>query len=344
MILPLVVADAKWCGPVTATFLIQFAGDPYDAKRNDVKVVFLGDKSQREERPAYFDPDRGAWRAILFTATPGRYRPKLVRNGKDALTDSEEGILDLRANDDTGLLPTPPRRPDRLVFDTGNPWVGVGADLGKGATVARVDALADAGANWVRIAPPDDPFDPDALDAFGDAMDEAARRGLRFTFAPSTNPSDAWRRYVLARFGGSPWLLQWEAPIDDPWKRPVASTAVPWPALFEDRPGPFLVKEGDTTRMRALHTVVEKSGWSEWRTPQVWKVEGAKGVGDGNRLIAVAAPGAKLTGLPLADGTYDLTTIDPATSGTTTETARVARGSVTVATPGERFFVLQRKV
>lgn len=334
-----------WYGPATVTFPVQFAGDPYDARRNDVRVRFLGERNEREERVATFDPVLGAWEATLYTTHGGRYRATLVRNGKDALVEPVEGIVEARLKDGLGIVRAGDR-PDRLVLEGDRPWVGVGADLGGNATPARVDALAAAGATWVRLAPPADPLSPDAMEAFGATMDAVARNGLYTTLALPEDGSAAWRRYAVARFGASPYLAQWEATasLDDPWKRAMTSTATPWPSLFEDRPGPFLVREGDGGRIKALRAVLSISDWANWITPRPWKGEGAKGVAESDRLILVAEPGAKLAALPLAEGTYDLTTVDPATGASVVGTARVEHGAVDLPVPGERFFVLRRRL
>lgn len=344
MIVLSAVSDLVWYGPATATFAVQFPGDPYDAARNDVRVTFLGDKAQREERVATFDPVLGAWRATLYTTEPGSYRAVLVRNGKTAIVEAQEGILEVSPAKGLGVVQAKATRPDRLTLDTGEPWVGVGGELGPGATPEAVEALADAGATWVRIVPPADPLADDALSAFDATMDAVARRGLAYTFVLPATSSAAWRRYALARYGTSPRLVQWEAPNDlaDPWPRARASTAAPWNALFENAAGPFLVT--DHARIRGLRSLIERSEWATWSTPRVWKGAGAKGVGETDRLILVATPGAPLTGLPLADGAYDLTTIDPATGAATTETAEVVGAKLTLRPPAERFFVLRRRL
>ena len=342
MFLPLVVEDALWYGPATATFAVQFPGDPYDPVRNDVRVRFIGDKKQREERAATFDPSLGAWRATLYAKEGGSYRAVLVRNGKEALTEPEEGIVDLKYERDLGVLPAKSAREDRLALDSGAAWSGIGPDLDASATPERIDALADAGATWVRLTPPADPL-PDVA-PFNAVMDAVARRGLAYTLVLPGTSSPAWRRYALARYGASPRLVQWEAPADlaDPWSRATATTAVPWDALFENRPGPFLAAE--LARIKALRAVVDRSGWKDWKTPRVWKGQGAKGVGESDRLILVATPGAKLAAIPLADGTYDLTTVDPATGESRTGETRVEHAALSVPVPAERFFVLRRRL
>ena len=338
---PILLDDPAWYGPATVTFPVQFPGDPTDPKRNDVWVRFLGERNEREERTATFDPDLGVWRATLYAQHGGQYRAILVRNGKDTLVEPTEGIVDLTFRKGLGIVKATDDRADRLILDVGGAWVGVGADLGSNATAEKVAALANAGANWVRLVPPDAP-DPD----FEAAMASVVARGLYYTLAVPASSSAAWRRDVLARYGASPYLVQWEAPggIADPWKRATVSSATPWPGLFENRPGPFTVKEGDLARIKALNAVLGASDWADWTAPQTWKGEGAKAVGESDRLLLVAEPGAKLTGVPLADGAYDLTTADPMTGASTLGTTEVAHGTLTMPVPGERFFALRRRL
>ena len=341
MLAALLPDATAWYGPATVTFPVQFPGDPFDSKRNDVRVRFLGERNEREERLAVFDPELGAWRATLYAPKGGRYRAILVRNGKDVLVEPEEGIVELERRERLGMVKAIDGRPDRLVFDVGGAWVGVGADLGADPNPEMVDALAEAGANWVRLAPPDA---PDAR--FERTMDAVVRQRLFYTLAVPATSAEAWRRDVLARYGGSPYLVQWEAAggIDDPWRRATASTATPWDGLFENRPGPFVVRPNDLSRVKALRAVLDASGWADWTAPRAWTGEGAKGVAESDRLLLLARPGAKLTGVPLADGTYDLTTADPATGASTLGTMTVAHGTLTMPIPGERFFALRRRL
>lgn len=346
MLVPVVLDDPAWYGPATVTFPVQFAGDPFDPARNDVRVRFLGERDEREERVATYDPVTGAWRATLFAPKGGRYRAILLRNGKETTLDPLEGIVEITREPGLGVVLAQGQRTDRLILDTGGAWTGVGADLGASATAERVDALAKSGATWVRLAPPADPLAPESLDSFGTTMDAVARNGLFYTLAVPEGSAAEWRRYALARYGASPYLVQWEASTDlgDPWKRATTSSATGWEGLFENRPGPFVVKEGDAGRMKALRAVVETSGWVGWGTPRAWKGQGAQGVGESDRLILVAKPGAKLTGVPLGEGTYDLTTADPATGKTVMGTVRVEHGTLPMPVPSERFFVLRRRL
>ncbi|GEM_PF-5961456 len=334
------LAAPVWFGPATATFPVQLPGDPYDSKRNDVRVRFVGDRDQREERPAWFDPGQGAWRATLFSQREGLYRAVLVRNGKELQIEANEGILELSPAPSLGFLEASEARPNRLVLDTGATWIGFGADLGADASSSRVNDLADAGASWMRVAPPDDPFRYDALIRFGAAMDAAERRGLDYTLVVPSSSTEAWRRYALNRFGTSPHLIGWEGAFADPQGRPAAPVATPWEGLFENKPGPFLVAEKDAPRLRSLKALVERSGWAGWNTTRVWKGIAAKGAFERGRMILLVSPGAKLAGLPLADGTYDLVTIDPTTATVTSEQARVVRSALSLSIPAERFLVL----
>ena len=341
MLAPLLLQALAWYGPATVTFPVQFPGDPGDPKRNDVWVRFLGERDEREERTAIFDPELGVWRATLYARHGGQYRAILVRNGKDTLVEPAEGIVDLDPRKGLGLVKASEDRPDRLILDVGGPWVGVGADLGADATPEKVVALANAGANWVRLAPPAAP-NP----AFEAAMESVVSRGLYYTLAVPASSTAAWRRGVLARYGMTPYLVGWDSPgpVEDPWKRGNVSTATPWAGLFENRPGPFVVRADDVARVKALNAVLAASDWADWVAPQTWAGEGAKAVGESDRLLLLAERGAKLEGVPLADGTYDLTTADPATGASTLGTTVVAHGALAIPVPGERFFALRRRL
>jgi hypothetical protein len=346
MIVPLLLEDAVWYGPATATFFVQFPGDPFDGAKNDVRVRFIGDRNQREERVAYFDPTVGAWKATLYSKHDGSYRAVLVRNGKESQVEPSEGILDLPRTESVGLVLAKSGRQDRLTTDAGQPWVGLGVDLGTSATAERVNALAAAGASWVRVVPPTDLWDDRAADTLGEAMAAIERRGLGYTLAVPKNASSAWQRYALARFGSSPRLVGWEGGdnLADPWSRATVPSAVSWEGLFENRPGPFLVDGDDLAQLKALRTVLQSSGWAEWQSPRPWEGEGAKGVGESDRLILMASKGAKLTGVPLADGTYDLTIVDPKNGTSTVAQTRVEHATLRLDLPGERFFVLRRRL
>lgn len=337
MMLALAAETPVWYGPATATFQIQFAGDPLDVTRNDVKVRFLGDKSQREERTAFFDPALGSWRAILFSKEPGSYRPVLIRNGQEVEVEPKEGIVDL-ARTDAGLLPAKGARPDRWTLDTGDPWIGYGADLGDSPTAAQVIAVANAGATWVRVGLPAD----EPNDAWNEALETIERRGLTYTLALPKGCSVGWRRYAVARFGASPYLVQWDGgdEMADPWARAGSSTAVGWQGFFQNQPGPFLVPMGETGRLKALRAVIEASDWADWQAPKVWKGAAGNGVGERDRLVAVVSSG-KLTNLPIADGAYDVTVADPGTGAVAKEEGKVVGSAITLQIPAERFVVLR---
>ena len=57
MLLSLLALDTRpvWYGPLTATFEIQVPGNPYDPDQNDLKVKFIPEKGNSEERLAYAD-------------------------------------------------------------------------------------------------------------------------------------------------------------------------------------------------------------------------------------------------------------------------------------------------
>lgn len=339
MILPFVGDAVVWYGPATVTFRVQYAGDPFDPVRNDVRVRFIGDKNQREERLAYFDSRLGVWRAILYSTAPGSYRAVLVRNGAESDVEAEEGIVELRRSD-AGVLPAKQARDNRWSLDTGDDWVGLGSILSTSSSARDVNALADAGANWLWITPPG----PEPSADWDDLMAAIERRGLYYTIQMRDDAPPAWRRYVLARYGTSPRLVQWDtkAKVEDPWAR-GASSALPWDTLFENQRGPFFTTATDYALIKALKTTLELSDWARWRSPQAWKIRGADGVAESDRMILDVSPGAKISGAPLADGTYDMTTIDRSTGRSASATTHVHDGAFDFKGANPAFLVLRRR-
>lgn len=323
--------EKVWYGPAVVSFQVQFPGDPRDGKRNDVKVRFLGEKGQREERPAYFDEDLGAWRAVLWSTQPGEYRATLVRNGKDALIEPEEGIISVREASPLGLLVTSPR-PDRLLLDTGETWVGVGVALSPGATPDRIKEIATAGANWVGL--------PSSSPALADV---AEANHLAYTL-----PMDADTRYATARWGRSVRLVQWQAAttIEDGWNRPTVATTTSWEALFRNAPGPFAVPDDAAAigRIKALKRLLDVSDWAHWQSPQTWAGEEAEGVAESDRMIVWNRSGKALARVPLANGTYDLTTIDLAGGASTLTRVEVSAATVHLPTGEPRLYSLRRRL
>jgi len=339
MLLPFVTETVVWYGPAMVTFPVQYGGDPFDPERNDVRVRFIGDKNQREERLAYFDSRLGVWRAILYATAPGSYRAVLVRNGSESEVEPEEGIVELKRSD-AGVLPAKQLRENRWSLDTGDDWVGIGSILPSSSTARDVNALADAGANWLRIAPPG----PEPTADWDDLMEAVEKRDLYYTIQMRDDATPAWRRYCLARYATSPRLVQWDtnAKIDDPWGRGVSS-ALPWGKLFENQRGPFFTPATDYTLIKALKTTLEVSDWARWRSPRAWKTSGAEGVAESDRMILEVSPGTKIDGTPLADGAYEMTTIDRSTGRSAKTTIQVRRGAFDFRGANDAFLVLRRR-
>lgn len=146
---------AVWYGPQTVTFNIQVTGNPYDPAENDLKVRFMPEKGAATERIAYVAED-GTIRATLVSQTPGRYRAVLVRNGKDLLEPSQEGIFELVTKLPDGFIRVDPNHPNRFMWDDGKPYYPVGFNLGwQGEGVIpmtdQISKMASAGINWTRI-------------------------------------------------------------------------------------------------------------------------------------------------------------------------------------------------
>ncbi len=145
-----------WFGPATATFTIQFPGNPYDPAINEVHVKFLGEKGQQEERIAYFDPEDNVWRAVLVAGKPGTYRAILVRNGVELQTAADEGYLTLDKELPHGFIRVNPTYKDRFQFDDQTSFTPCGFNLGwQDKSILPMDQqiakMGKAGVSWTRI-------------------------------------------------------------------------------------------------------------------------------------------------------------------------------------------------
>jgi hypothetical protein len=144
-----------WYGPVTATFNIALAGNPFDPQQNDLRVRFVPEKGQPEERLAYLD-EAGNVRAHLVTKTPGKYKPVLLRNGRELVVAPEEGIVDARRRLANGFLRIDPVHKNRFRWDSGETYFPVGFNLGwqnpdLPPLTDQISQMAGMGANWTRI-------------------------------------------------------------------------------------------------------------------------------------------------------------------------------------------------
>jgi hypothetical protein len=145
-----------WYGPETASFHVQFAGNPYDPAENDVKVRFIDGKGKTVERLAFFDQADGSWKAVLVAEAPGPYRPVLVRNGTDCVELPEPELVQVKTKMPRGFLRVSTDDPTRFAWDSGEPYYPLGFNLGwqseKLPTMkAQIATMAENGINWTRI-------------------------------------------------------------------------------------------------------------------------------------------------------------------------------------------------
>ncbi len=207
---------APWFGPATATFNVQFTGNPYDPAENDVRVRFVGPKGKVVERLAYFD--QGAFRATLVAPEPGVYHPVLVRDGVPLAMADEEGDLNVDKPLAHGYIHPDPTYKNRFRYDDGTAFYPLGFNLGwLAGTTPLSDQLAKmgkAGVNWSRIWacnwdgknpwwPPDDAEVPaghlwaGALNKWSDLVGAAEQAGVSFqmvlfnhgSFSSKVNPN-----------------------------------------------------------------------------------------------------------------------------------------------------------
>ncbi len=196
-------ATKTWYGPATATFQVQFAGNPYDPDQNDVRVQFTGPSGPPIERLAYFD-GIGGYKANLAVPIKGLYTAVLFRNGKKMLEKPQEGLLDLTRPMEHGYLHPDPDAKNRFRWDDGTPYYPIGFNLGWQSVpgLKMVDQLAKMGhngINWSRIWSSSwdgkNPWWPQndrpvikgqlwskALDTWQTLVDQAERSGIEFQF------------------------------------------------------------------------------------------------------------------------------------------------------------------
>jgi len=197
------VDTKSWFGPATATFQVQFGGNPYDPDQNDVRVQFTGPSGPPIERIAYYDGVSG-YKAVLVTPLKGLYKAVLLRNGKKMLELPQEGLLDVRRPFEHGYVHPDPVAKNRFRFDDGTPYYPIGFNLGwQGETgPTMVEQLAKMGKTditWSRIWASSwdgkNPWWPQgdakvikgqlwakALDTWQDLVDQCERSGVEFQF------------------------------------------------------------------------------------------------------------------------------------------------------------------
>lgn len=140
-----------WYGPATATFDVDFPGNPYDPAVNDVRVLFTSKAGKKLERLAYYD--EGAFRAVLVAPEPGEYTATLFRNGNAMQQTATEGKISLKNPMPRGFLRL---KNGRFRFDDGTPYVPLGMNLGwQGGNMpdmtATIKQMSENGMNWSRM-------------------------------------------------------------------------------------------------------------------------------------------------------------------------------------------------
>ncbi len=85
---------------VEANFEIDYSGNPYDSRQNDVKVEFF-DKSEKNVRIAFFDGE--GWRARLRSSGGKEFQTKVLLNGKQAVLKRSEILVKQVVEPQVGL-------------------------------------------------------------------------------------------------------------------------------------------------------------------------------------------------------------------------------------------------
>ncbi len=150
-------ANRVWYGPATVTFPFQFAGNPYDIEKSDVRVRFTGSKGQVEERLAFYDQEAGGFVSVLLAEEPGKYKATLIRNGQvlDAVGDPE--LVDVgAAPTKRGFVRVDALNPGKFCLDDGTPYAPLGFNLawlsnGLPDFTAMLSTMGQNGINWTRI-------------------------------------------------------------------------------------------------------------------------------------------------------------------------------------------------
>ena len=216
-----------WYGPVTVAFHAQFGGNPYDPDQNDVRVRFAGPDGDTVERLAYFDA--GVWKATLVAEKPGRYTPRLYRNGSPTSDAADPAQVVLDRAIPKGYVRRDPAATNRFAFDDGERYYPLGHNLGWQVNeITLPQQLKDMGANgvdWARVwaaswasMNPWWPNDADvkpgelwqkALDGWQKVVDAADQSGVKFqfvlfnhgSFSSTVNPNWAEHPWNVANGG-----------------------------------------------------------------------------------------------------------------------------------------------
>lgn len=142
-----------WYGPVTATFEVQYPGNPYDEAENDVRIRFTDSKGLVTERLAFYD--NGAFKAIFVSDHPETYKAQLVRNGQVQPIQATDDVFSITKPLAHGYIERDPKAVNRFRYSDGSPYVPLGCNLGWGSAEQTIpDTLRKMGgaqATWTRI-------------------------------------------------------------------------------------------------------------------------------------------------------------------------------------------------
>jgi hypothetical protein len=149
-------APNAWYGPATATFPVQFAGNPYDPSENDVQVQFKDKKGHVETRLAFFNPDLGSWQAVLVAQNRGTYHAQLIRNSTPSPVPDKEGAIKLMVALPHGFVHPDPTHTNRFAWSDGTSCTPIGFDLGWQnpgilPITGQIAKMGSYGVNWTRI-------------------------------------------------------------------------------------------------------------------------------------------------------------------------------------------------
>lgn len=150
-------APRQWFGPAPVTFRLSFSGNPYDYEKADMRVRFIDGKGNKVERLAYYDEQEAAWKAVLLSDHPGKYRAVLVKNGEDMDVTGEPEFVDVASKPiEKGFIRRDAVAKNRLRYDDGTPYMPVGFNLGwqdprTPDLVDMIKTMGQNGVNWTRI-------------------------------------------------------------------------------------------------------------------------------------------------------------------------------------------------
>jgi hypothetical protein len=218
-------APREWFGPETVSFNVAFAGNPYDIEKSDMRVLFIDGKGRKTERLAYYDETEAAWKAVLLADHPGKYRPILLRNGKEMETQPEPDLIDIGTKPELpGFVRRDPADKLHFRYDDGSAYIPLGFNLGWQSSGLpdmpdMLRTMGRNGVNWSRIwacnwdgknpwwpmddTPPSDRMWPKAFERWDQLVGAAEDAGISFQFVLFHHGEFSTR--VNPNFPDNPW-------------------------------------------------------------------------------------------------------------------------------------------